>query len=97
MDTNTVFDDARLPADIDAQPVVQAAPRCSRSCASTSDEIEREQRLPPAAGRATARSRLLPDGDPALARRAAGRPADLSARRRAVGRGRRLGRLEPRQ
>src|ERR1700676_715213 len=48
MDTNTVFDDARLPADVDAQPVVQAAKAMQPTLRKYREEIEREQRMPPA-------------------------------------------------
>ena len=96
MDT-MMAEEARLPADIDAQPLVQAAAALQPVLRDYHEEIEREQRLPPALGRAIARRRLLPDGDPARAGRPRGRPADLSARRRAAGRGRRFGRLEHRQ
>ena len=83
---DTIAVEKRLPADIDAQPVVQAAAALYPALREYREEIEREQRLPKAAGRADARGRLLPHGDPARARRAGGRPADLSARGRAVGR-----------
>ena len=80
----------------------RAAPGAGRGRAAAGDprvpRRDRARAAPAAgAGRAAARGRLLPHGDPALAGRPAGRSADLPARRRAAGRGRRLGRLEPRQ
>src|SRR5437764_13912667 len=43
---DTIFDEKRLPADIDAQPVVQAAAALHPVLRSFHEEIEREQRLP---------------------------------------------------
>ena len=43
----TVVEDRRLPADIDAQPVVQAAAALKPTVRHYQDEIEREQRLSP--------------------------------------------------
>src|SRR5215207_2881408 len=40
-------DEERLPADIDAQPVVQAAAALKPALRQHREEIEREQRLPP--------------------------------------------------
>src|SRR5580692_9389003 len=49
MDTiDTKADDARLPADIDAQPLVQAAAALRPMIRKYQEEIEREQRMPPA-------------------------------------------------
>ncbi len=49
MDTlNTTPEDTRLPADIDAQPVVQAAAALKPRLRQYQEEIEREQRLPKA-------------------------------------------------
>ena len=93
----TIVEDRRLPADIDAQPVVQAAAALKPTVAALPGRDRARAAAAARAGRADARRRLLPPGDPALARRPAGRSADLYARRRAAGRGRRLGRLEPRQ
>ena len=93
---DTIAEEKRLPVDIDAQPVVQAAAALSRCSANTGRRSSASSACR-SAGRADARGRLLSHGDPARARRAAGRSADLSARRRAAGRGLRLGRLEPRQ
>ena len=45
---DTMVEDTRLPADIDAQPVVQAAAALKPELRRYHDEIEREQRLPPA-------------------------------------------------
>ncbi|MBV8778882.1 MAG: acyl-CoA dehydrogenase family protein [Alphaproteobacteria bacterium] len=45
---DTIVSDARLPADIDAQPVVQAAKAIRPTLRRYKDEIEREQRMPPA-------------------------------------------------
>ena len=45
---DALAEDARLPADIDAQPVVQAAIALQPVLRDFHDEIEREQRLPPA-------------------------------------------------
>src|SRR5437763_15348599 len=45
---DTKFDEKRLPADIDAQPVVQAAAALHPVLRSFHEEIEREQRLPQA-------------------------------------------------
>jgi hypothetical protein len=42
----TRVEDRRLPADIDAQPVVQAAAALKPTLRHYQDEIEREQRLP---------------------------------------------------
>ena len=94
---SVMADDTQLPADIDAQPVVQAAAALQPVLREYHEEIEREQRMPKALVEQLRDAGLLPHGDPALARRPAGRPADLSARRRAAGRRLRLGRLEPRQ
>ena len=47
MDTNTIIDDARLPADVEAQPVVRAAKAIQPTLRRYKDEIEREQRVPP--------------------------------------------------
>jgi alkylation response protein AidB-like acyl-CoA dehydrogenase len=47
MDT-VVADDSRLPADIDAHPLVQAAVVLRPELRRYKDEVEREQRLPPA-------------------------------------------------
>src|SRR5258708_30749432 len=44
----TIVEDRRLPADIDAQPVVQAAAALKPTVRRYQDEIEREQRLSPA-------------------------------------------------
>ena len=41
----TIVEDRRLPADIDAQPVVQAAAALRPALRHYQDEIEREQRL----------------------------------------------------
>src|SRR5437764_10187533 len=43
----TLVEDRRLPADIDAQPVVQAAAALKPALRHYHDEIEREQRLSP--------------------------------------------------
>jgi hypothetical protein len=43
----TIVEDRRLPADIDAQPVVQAAAALKPTVRRYQDEIEREQRLSP--------------------------------------------------
>jgi alkylation response protein AidB-like acyl-CoA dehydrogenase len=49
MDTiDTKADDTRLPADIDAQPLVQAAAALKPVIRTYQEEIEREQRMPPA-------------------------------------------------
>jgi indole-3-acetate monooxygenase len=45
---DTIAEDARLPSDIDAQPVVQAAAALHPMLREVHDEIEREQRFPPA-------------------------------------------------
>ena len=45
---DAITEDARLPADIDAQPLVQAAIALQPVLRDCHDEIEREQRLPPA-------------------------------------------------
>ena len=45
---DTIAEDTRLPADIDAQPVVQAAAAMRPMLRDYQEEIEREQRLPPA-------------------------------------------------
>ena len=45
---DTMAEDTRLPADIDAQPLVQAAAALQPVLRDYHDEIEREQRLPPA-------------------------------------------------
>jgi indole-3-acetate monooxygenase len=45
---DTMADDTRLPVDIDAQPVVQAAGDLQPVLRRYHEEIEREQRLPPA-------------------------------------------------
>jgi indole-3-acetate monooxygenase len=47
MDT-VIADDSRLPVDIDAQPLVQAALALRPELRRYKDEIEREQRMPPA-------------------------------------------------
>jgi alkylation response protein AidB-like acyl-CoA dehydrogenase len=44
----TMGDETRLPADIDAQPLVQAAADLQPVLRDYHDEIEREQRMPPA-------------------------------------------------
>ena len=43
----TIAEDRRLPVDIDAQPVVQAAAALKPTVRHYQDEIEREQRLSP--------------------------------------------------
>src|SRR5712692_5629289 len=43
-----IAEETRLPADIDAQPLVQAAAALRPVLRRYHDEIEREQRLPPA-------------------------------------------------
>src|SRR6516162_10144241 len=45
---DAITEDTSLPADIDAQPVVQAAVALRPALRRHQDEIEREQRLPPA-------------------------------------------------
>src|SRR4051794_24823345 len=45
---DTIAEDTRLPADIDAQPVVRAAAALHPMLRECHDEIEREQRFPPA-------------------------------------------------
>ena len=45
---DAIAEDTRLPADIDAQPLVQAAAALQPVLRAYHDEIEREQRLPPA-------------------------------------------------
>ncbi len=45
---DAIAEDTRLPADIDAQPVVQAAAALQPELRRCHEEIEREQRLPPA-------------------------------------------------
>ena len=45
---DTLPDDTRLPTDIDAQPVVRAAAALKPHLRAHRDEIERDQRLPPA-------------------------------------------------
>ena len=45
---DTMVEDTRLPVDIDAQPVVQAAAALQPVIRRHQEEIEREQRLPPA-------------------------------------------------
>ena len=45
---DTITEDTRLPADIDAQPLVQAAAALRPVIRDYHEEIEREQRLPPA-------------------------------------------------
>ncbi len=45
---DTMAEETRLPADIDAQPVVQAAAALQPVLRHYREEIEREQRLPPA-------------------------------------------------
>ena len=45
---DTMVEDTRLPADIDAQPVVRAAAALRPVLRTYHEEIEREQRLPPA-------------------------------------------------
>src|SRR6202049_3270640 len=48
MDTiDTISDDTRLPADIDAQPLVQAAAALKPVIRTYQEDIEREQRMPP--------------------------------------------------
>ena len=43
---DTIAEDTRLPVDIDAQPVVQAAAAMQPVLRDYHEEIEREQRLP---------------------------------------------------
>jgi indole-3-acetate monooxygenase len=45
---DTMVDVTRLPADIDAQPVVKAAAALQPLIRRYHEELEREQRLPPA-------------------------------------------------
>jgi alkylation response protein AidB-like acyl-CoA dehydrogenase len=45
---DTIIEDTRIPADIDAQPVVRAAAALQPVIRACHQEIEREQRLPPA-------------------------------------------------
>jgi hypothetical protein len=88
-------DEQLLPADVDASLWSGPRPRCGRSSAA-SRRARARAALAASAGRAVPRRRLLPPGATPRAGRPAGRPADVSARRRAAGRGRRLGRLERR-
>ena len=46
----TIVEDRRLPVDINAQPVVQAAAALKPTLRHYQDEIEREQRLSPELG-----------------------------------------------
>ena len=48
MDTNTIFDDSRLPENVEVHPVVQAAAAMKPVLRQYQQEIEREQRMPPA-------------------------------------------------
>ena len=48
MEAEAIADEARLPADIEAQPVVRAAAALQPAIRRYREEIEREQRLPPA-------------------------------------------------
>ena len=45
---DTIAEDTRLPFDIDAQPVVRAAAALQSTLRGYHEQIEREQRLPPA-------------------------------------------------
>jgi len=95
MDT-MMADETRLPADIDAQPVVQAAAALAAGAARLSRRAR--ARAAPAARlvdemRAAGFYRLVIRARSA----ASSRSADLSARRRVARRGLRLGRLEHRQ
>jgi len=56
----TIADETRLPADIEAEPLVQAAAALQPVLRRYHDEIEREQRLSPALVEQIARRRLLP-------------------------------------
>src|SRR4051794_23833942 len=47
-DAMTMAEDARLPEDLDAQPVVQAAQAMRSELRQYREQIEREQRFPPA-------------------------------------------------
>ena len=48
MEVDTITEETRLPVDIDAQPVVQAATALQPVLRDYHDEIERGQRMPPA-------------------------------------------------
>ena len=48
MPMDTMTDATRLPIDIDGQPMVQAAAALQPVLRKHHDEIEREQRMPPA-------------------------------------------------
>jgi alkylation response protein AidB-like acyl-CoA dehydrogenase len=48
IDVDTMTEEKRLPVDIDAQPLVQAAAALQPVIRKYHDEIEREQRMPPA-------------------------------------------------
>jgi len=53
-----IADDTRLPTDVDAQPIVQAAAALHDVIRGHREDIEREQRLPKEIGRASCRERV---------------------------------------
>src|SRR6516225_8457908 len=93
---DTIAEDARLPVNLEAQTVVQAAATLRPVLRRYDEEIEREQHLPKAVV-----AHLLASGAYQMliprARRASSRPIDLPTSRGAFGRGRRLRRMEHRQ
>src|SRR5215831_6723884 len=48
IDADALTEEKRLPVDVDAQPLVQAAAALQPVIRKYHDEIEREQRMPPA-------------------------------------------------
>ena len=60
-----IAEDRLLPADIDAQPLVQAAAALRSVIRGYRDEIEREQRLPKALVEQFHAAGLLPAGEAA--------------------------------
>ena len=92
---DTMAEETRLPVDIDAQPVVQAAAALRPVLRTYKDEIEREQRLP----RALVEQMHAAGFYRMVIPRSLGGlqvdPLTYTARRGTAGRGRRLGRLEP--
>jgi len=60
-----ISEEQRLPTDVEAQPLVQAAAALRPVIRGHHDEIEREQRLAEGPGRAVSCRRLLSDGEAA--------------------------------
>ena len=92
-----MLETSRLPLDVEAHPVVQAAKAIQPKLRAYKDEIERGQRMPKALVEEFHDAGFYRMTLPHAIDGHAARPDHLYARRRIPRRGLRLGRLEPRQ